>query len=325
VFGEPARDAFLRREPTKRRGRIAQRGAVFVIPGDEQRLAVAIETERPSAFTRDDADALRRVEIVDPAQRGQLETGLPRIRVELQRSRADDGVIGDLLGRLEIPLDVRLLDELHVTEIREPFTADRVARRVDADVEVEPGQVAKRVRVFRAGQPPHRHAPGIAGVFRFVLRQGRAHPLHRPRALVVGWKQLRLVAGRHLARLQHLGDLVPLLPIRADGGLGRQLDQALDADVTLLFGAAVAFEAVLLQGLRRLEAAGRGRGSGGATGSRSRSLALGRHHRCSAKQERRAKQQACHRMRMILPRPGLPELGIVQLPLVRVASASCAR
>ena len=165
---------------------IAQRDAVLVVPGDVERLAVAFEAERPAAFARHHAKALARVELVDPVERRQLQAGLAGIGVELQRAGADHRVIGDQLGGFEIALDARVLHELHVAEIREALAADRVARRVDADLDVDAGQIADRVGVLGAGQPPDRDASRIAGVLGLVGLQRVADPRRRRRALGVG-------------------------------------------------------------------------------------------------------------------------------------------
>ena len=91
-------------------------------------------------------------------ERGELQARLAGVGVELERSGADDGVIGDELRGFEIALDALVLHELHVAEVREALAADRVARRVDADLDVDAGQIANRVGVFGAGQPPDRDA-----------------------------------------------------------------------------------------------------------------------------------------------------------------------
>jgi hypothetical protein len=61
-------------------------------------------------------------------------------------------------------LDLRVLHRLHVAEVGEAFAADRVARGVDAGLDVDAGEVADRVRVLGAGQTPDGDAAGITGV-----------------------------------------------------------------------------------------------------------------------------------------------------------------
>ena len=112
-------------------------------------------------------------------ERRELEAGAPRVGIELQRPGADDGAIGHDLGGLEIALDAGVLHELHVAEVREALTANRVARGVDADGDIDAGQVANRVGVFTARQPADGHAPWIAGVLGLVRFQRRAHPPRR--------------------------------------------------------------------------------------------------------------------------------------------------
>jgi hypothetical protein len=272
VLGKAAADAFVRREPANRRVGIAQRNSMFVVPGDEQGLAISIEAERASAFAGHDANPFGGIEVVDTAQRGQLQAGFAGIGVELQRACPDNGVIGHELRGFEIPLDARVLHELHVAEVGETLTTDRVAGRIDADLDVDAGQIAKRIRVLGAGQPADRHASGIAGVLGLVRAQGGADPGHGRRAFVVCREQVRLVRRRHLACFEHRRHLVPVLPIPADGRLSGLADETFEADTALALGAAVAFEAVLLKGLRRPE--GLGRRGAGAVGRRG----LGRDH-----------------------------------------------
>ncbi len=145
VVREPAGDAFLCREPANRRARIAERRPVLVVPGNVERLAIALEPERAPAFARDDAEALRCVESVDAVERGELETSLAGVGVERERSGADDRVIGYHFRGFEVALDAGVLHELHVPEVGEALTANRIARRIDADGDIDAGQVVNGV------------------------------------------------------------------------------------------------------------------------------------------------------------------------------------
>ena len=70
----------------------------------------------------------------------------------------------DELRRLEVSLDARVLHELHVAEIREALAANRVARCIDADFDVDAREVADGVRVLGAGEPTNRDSTRIACV-----------------------------------------------------------------------------------------------------------------------------------------------------------------
>ena len=244
VIGKAAGDAFLRREPANRRRGIAERDAVLVVPRDVEGLAVPFEPERPSAFARHDAKTLRlrRASLIR-FERRQLQSRLAGVGVELERSGADDRVIGDQLRGFEIPLDALVLHELHVAEVREPLAADRVARRVDADLDVDAGQIANRIGVLGTGQPPDGHASGLAGVRGFVGFHGRSDPRRRRLALGVR-RLLGRLERRHHAGLEHVGNLLPILEMLADRELP---DQLLDAEASLGLLGAVALEAVLLE------------------------------------------------------------------------------
>ncbi len=164
VLGKASGDALPGGESAKRRGPIPQRGAVPVVPGDVERLGVAIEAERPSAFSRHHPESPRRIELLDAVEGRQLEACLPRVRVERQRAGPDHGVIGDLSCGFQVALDGGVLHELHGAEVGEAFAADRVARGVDADLDVHTGEIPDRVRVFGARESADGHPPRIAAV-----------------------------------------------------------------------------------------------------------------------------------------------------------------
>ena len=132
MIGKAAGDAFPGREAANGRRGIAKRDAMLVVPGDVERLAVAIEAERAAALAGDDAETLAGVELVDAIERRDLEPGPAGIGREGERPGADHRVVGHQLGGFEIPLDALVLDELHVAEVGEALAADGVARGVDA-------------------------------------------------------------------------------------------------------------------------------------------------------------------------------------------------
>ena len=68
----------------------------------------------------------------------------------------------DLFRRLQVALDHGVLHELDVAEVREALAPHRVGRGVDADLDLDAGEVADRVRVFAARQPPDRDPSRIA-------------------------------------------------------------------------------------------------------------------------------------------------------------------
>ena len=96
-------------------------------------------------------------------------------------------MIGHDFRGFEVALDARVLHELHVAEVGETFTANRVARRIDADGDVDAGQVANGVCVLGTGQPPDSHASGVAGMFCLVaLIEDRIHAAVVARSVSVG-------------------------------------------------------------------------------------------------------------------------------------------
>ena len=262
VVGEAAGDAFLRRQAADGRRRIAQGRAVLVVPRDVERLAVALEAERPAAFAGDDAEALRRVELVDPVERRQLQAALSGVRVEAQRPGADHRVVGDLLGGFEVVLDLRILHRLHVAEVGEALAADRIARGVDAGLDVDPGEVADGVRVLGAGQTPDGDTAGVTGVLRVELAERRADPGDDGGAFGVGGEVVGVVRRRHVAALEHEHDVVPDVRLLGYARRRHPLGQLVEIDVGLGAGAGVAVGAVPLEGRRRGGGSGFGRGEG---------------------------------------------------------------
>ena len=168
MLGEAPRDAGFRGQVAQRRLRAAQGHAVLKRPCDEKCLAVAFEPEGQPALAGDHAKTVRRVEGVDAVERGEFQARAAGVGKKLQGSGADDGVIGDLFGSLEVALDAGVLHELHIAKIGKALAADRIARGVDADLEVEAGEVANRVGIFAARQPPYRHPAGLAGMLALV-------------------------------------------------------------------------------------------------------------------------------------------------------------
>ena len=170
---------------------------------------------------------------------------LPGSAIELERPGADDGVIGHELGGFEIALDAGVLHELHVAEVREALAADRVARRVDADVDVDAGQVANRVGVLARSSAGGRSRARDR-------RRARSRTPSRTRGSTRPPPRARR---RSAARSASSGGIVPVSSISAtfshccqsvptDG----RATSFLDAEAGLRLGGAVALEAVLLEG-----------------------------------------------------------------------------
>ncbi len=249
VIGEAAGDAFPGGQATDGGRRVAQCGPVLVVPGDVERLGVALEAEGPAALARDDAEALAGVERVDAVERRQLQAARARVGVEAERPGADDGVVGDLLGGLEVALDGGVLDRLDVAEVGESFAADRVARGVDAGLDVDAGQVVDGVGVLGAGQPADGDPARLAGVLRVELAERRADPGDRRGTFGVGREVVRVVRRRHVTALEHERDVVPDVRLLAHGGCGQTLGQLVEVDAALALGAGVAVGAGLLEDL----------------------------------------------------------------------------
>ena len=146
--------------------------------------------------------------------RREFVAALPRVEPELQRSRPDDSMVGNELCNLEIAFEICIGHELHVAEARESLAADGISREVVPEVEIHPGQVANRVGVFGACQPPNRNAAGIASVLGSVIGEGFTNPASGFAALSLGgpgrtwW--------RHRVLFKRSGNPLPLLEAVSD-------------------------------------------------------------------------------------------------------------
>src|SRR4030095_1753089 len=114
-------DIFARGERRQRRVGSPQRGAMLVLPGDEQRLAILFQPERPASLARDSAEAVGGVDVSDPRNGRKLEAGLAGAPKKFERPGPDHRMIGDDLRRSKITLQVGVLHELYGAEIGKPL------------------------------------------------------------------------------------------------------------------------------------------------------------------------------------------------------------
>src|SRR5260370_7146499 len=182
-------------------------GTMLIPPGNVEDLAVLFQAEGMTARARDGRETLRGIDVFDARDGGEFEAGLPGVGEELQRTGADHGMVGDHFGGPKVALQVRVLHELYIAEAGESFAAHRVAGRVDARIEVDPGQVVNRVRILAAGQAPDGDPPGIAIVLFRIGVELSANPCHGLLALHVA--RLRHALGRHAVLLQDASPFSP--------------------------------------------------------------------------------------------------------------------
>ena len=112
MLAEPDTDALSPGELRQIRRPEAEPVAEAELPGHEHGPGVAVQAERLGALAGGRAEAVLAVDRLDPRDRGELAPGLARVGEEPEGPRADHGVVGDGLGRLEVALERRVLHEL---------------------------------------------------------------------------------------------------------------------------------------------------------------------------------------------------------------------
>ena len=247
MLRKPWNDSFARGECFQFEVGFTKCPTVLIIPRDKERLRVLIQAERVPAFPGSRAKAIRLVNLFDSRNGRELEARLARVGIKFDGAGPDHGVGGNLLGRLQVTLEVRILHELHVTEIGEAFTSHGLAGGIDAKIDVEPGEVVHRVSVLTAGEPADRDAPGIACVLLDVQIQFVLDPCRGVVADDFG--RLRQAFRRHALLFEYGNHPLPLLVAFADRWLGGQL---LQVHSTHRLSIAVALVAVLFEGSRRI-------------------------------------------------------------------------
>src|SRR5690606_31472111 len=115
-------------------------------------------------------------------------------------------------------------------------------------LEVHADQIADRIVILRAVQPPQHHARGALRDLRLgeLLLQPFGYA-----AGCLGRRLLLLILGRHLVPVDHIHHL---RPSRADQRIGEGVGQGVEPEISLLLVRAMARDAVLAEEwLRRLD------------------------------------------------------------------------
>src|SRR5262245_6333893 len=102
MFRKSRADALLCGKLVQRSIRLPERFAVLITPCRVERLAVLLQAKRNPAFARDGPESISVIDILNPRDRRHLESRLAGVLIELQRTRANHSVLGDVLRRGEI-------------------------------------------------------------------------------------------------------------------------------------------------------------------------------------------------------------------------------
>ena len=159
--------------------------------------------------------------------------------------RALHRLAGDLLGPFEITEHLRLVEKQRAADAVEALglaVGRQLALQLLHKIRVEPEQVAHRVRVFLPVQPSHQDASARHARLALRVLQIRAHPLHHGKGRL-GIRP-RLVLGRHLAAVDLIDDLMPVV---SRGALEEIRAQFIDAEARLRLLRIMAGVAVLFQ------------------------------------------------------------------------------
>ena len=215
-------------------------------PGGIKGFAIFIETEGSATFSRNRTDPVGCVNIFDAIDGGKFKAGFARVGKKLKRTGADDGVIGNALGRFKIAFHICVLHELHVTEVCEAFAAGGITGSVDACFHFNAGKVLNGVAIFTAGKAADGDAAGVAIVLLGIRVQFCANPGDGLRAFGIRW--LGHFFGRHALLFERGGNLFPMAEAFGDGFLREKL---LQVHASHGSGFAVALKAVAFKSGRR--------------------------------------------------------------------------
>ena len=234
---------------------------------------------------------LGRVLLGDSPARLGHEDQLPRREVTDIGRLVRQGEFDDPLGRRDVALHQRRLEEQGVRRVVEPARPRQLVGEPVGDVQGDPEQVADGVVVLGVGEPPHQLEAGVveARVVELldVAVEHRRHPAPHLR------RQRGGAGRRHLALVEGLDDPLPGPAVADERALG---DQRRQIDAGGLGLRPVAAEAVLLG--EGGDGVGAGAGLGGSGRGRPQ---------CSGKRQRddtRTAKPVRHR-----PHPRRPEAG----------------
>jgi hypothetical protein len=195
-----------------------------VLPGDVECLAILLETKGTTTFTGDGSEASAGVNLTNPLDGCQFETGLPRIDEELKRPGADHGVIGNATGGREIFLEGRILHELDITKTCKALSSNRIGRGINpkcSGVDGDASEVVDRVEVLSTRQSADGHLTRFTFVAAGVVGEAGLDPVDDLPTLALRW--LRHPLGRHRLLFKHGHHPFPLLKMGSGGGLRHEL------------------------------------------------------------------------------------------------------
>ena len=236
MLGEANINAFFGSEILQRFGGC---GTVLKSPGGIECLAIFIETEGPATFAGNCSDPVGCVNIFDAIDGGKFKAGFAWVGKKLKRTSADDGVIGNSLGRFKIAFHICVLHELHVTEVSEAFATGGITGSVDACFDFNAGKVLNGVAIFTAGKAADGDAARVPIVLLGVGAQFCADPGDGLRAFGIRW--LGHFFRRHALLFERGCNLFPMAEPFGDGFLREKL---LKIDASHGSGFAVALKTV---------------------------------------------------------------------------------
>ena len=143
------------------------------------------------------------------SRRARLGEACRHIALHRRRKCGGDGHIRHAHSGIEIPFHKHRRDGEHVANIVKPV-ADIVAREIRSGLKIDAHQIADRVVVFHAVQPPERDATRVRLCVLIVVGEHGACAFEKSAAFILA--RLRLIVRRHLVLLYGVEDTFPLLP-----------------------------------------------------------------------------------------------------------------
>ena len=188
---------------------------MLIAPCGIESFAIFIESKRSATFTGNCTKAAAGIDILNAIDGRKFKAGLTWITEKCKGTGTNHGMVGNALGGIKITFQIGILHELDIAEISETFTTSRIARGINAGLQLNASQVLNGVAIFTTGEPAHGDTPRISVVFLGVGAQFGTDPSDRLQSFSI--RRLGHFLWRHALLLQSGGHLFPMSEPIGDG------------------------------------------------------------------------------------------------------------